>query len=186
MWQWLKSNHQPVTAAAAIIVSVIALYVAWDQASVMRSQQHADVWPALQSDNQSLRNGETVEIGFRVKNAGVGPAMVRQVVIRHTDSGAAADFAEFSRNFPEGFSLSNETLTGRILAAGDTATPVQMRWNTSELDAETIDVIWEEIRNWSITTCYCSVLDDCWVATSRGYGQPREVDRCDIPDARQF
>ena len=40
MRNWLKSNHHTVTSVAAILVSVTALYVAWDQSRVMRAQQH--------------------------------------------------------------------------------------------------------------------------------------------------
>ena len=62
MWRWLKSNLQSLGSVAAITVSVVALYVAWDQSRVMRAQQHADVWPALQIGTQYVTMDEYLTI----------------------------------------------------------------------------------------------------------------------------
>lgn len=186
MFRWLQTHHQSVTALAAIIVSVVALFVAWDQANVMRSQQLADVWPALQADNQTIRTAEGLSAGFRVQNAGVGPAMVRQVSLVRRDGTVADGYADFASHFPETSGFANESLSGRILAAGASTVVLRLLWDTELLTPELLDAVNGEIGEWALTACYCSVLDDCWVAESHGYAEPQPVERCEMPEARRF
>jgi hypothetical protein len=77
----MRLNFETFGAIGAIIVSVAALFVAWDQAVVMRRQQHASVWPFATADvniNQD-ETGNYMEI--MLENPGVGPAIIRSGTI---------------------------------------------------------------------------------------------------------
>ena len=186
MLKWLTKNHQALTAVGAMMVAIAALFVAWDQARVMRSQQNADVWPALQAETFSFLGDDGLTAGLRARNAGVGPAMVRQVAIIRDDGLVAESQAHFNSHFPEPTGFGNQLLTGRILAAGDSSSVLTLIWVRRDLTPETRAEIAEELNRWSLTTCYCSVLGDCWMTVSRDFSEPEPVRRCEIPEARQF
>jgi len=44
------NKAEMLIAICAVLTSVIALFVAWDQGRVMRAQQHGSVYPVLQVD----------------------------------------------------------------------------------------------------------------------------------------
>ena len=68
-----------LVAVCALITSIMADYMAWDQGRVMRAQQHGAVFPVLQVDGFAEDDGRSTSIGINVRNSGVGPALVESV-----------------------------------------------------------------------------------------------------------
>lgn len=185
MLGWFKTNHQALTAIGAMVVGLAALYVAWDQARVMRAQQHGAVVPALQVDAFTRSDGDRLSIGLRVANNGVGPAMVRNVrVIRDGEPTQEVD-AMFSVLPSDQLDRSWVTLTGRVIAPGELVTPISVDWRASEIGTDAIADLFVEWERWDIEICYCSVFDRCWIATVQVQDR-RPVASCPDPDQDVF
>ncbi len=173
-------HFETVGSISAIVIGVAALLVSLDQGRVMREEIRASLWPVLQVDGYVDASPEQVAIGLRVENAGVGPAIVQRVSIWHegellADLDAVADVMEGARD------RSQETLTGRVIAAGATAAPFTFRFPPSaQLDA--VDLMNDIANDWRIEVCYCSALGQCWLSDPR-VSPPADINRCDAAPA---
>lgn len=70
-------------AVAATIVSFCALGTTLYQTLLMRQQQHAAVWPRLEIFHAWYTGTTSSLYRLEVRNAGIGPAIIRQLDIRH-------------------------------------------------------------------------------------------------------
>lgn len=185
MWRWLKSNHQAVTSLAAILLSVIALYVAWDQARVMRAQQHADVWPAVQIQTQFATQDDGYIMLFNVKNDGIGPAIVEHVHAE-LDGVSLTNWENLGDRVPEGLGrpgMWTGALRGEILAPGEESILAQLTWPRQSTDPQLVRAYRETLWAAHIEICYCSVYDRCWVVDNdRTDIQPELVAHCPVAD----
>lgn len=75
-----RLDNNAIVSITATIVSVCALFIATYQTILMRQQQSATVWPKLVFSNGWLGEGDFYTL--EVKNVGVGPALIKRVVIR--------------------------------------------------------------------------------------------------------
>ena len=178
MWQWLNSNYQGVTAVGAIMISVIALFVAWDQARVMRAQQHGDVWPALVVDNFQTRDTEQFVVGLQVRNSGVGPAVIESASI-YRDGELQDNLSAIHAAYPGRGGAEYTSMVGRIMAPGDEVMPLVVRWDATEDSSSEFQTLMTEWSHWEMTFCYCSVYDQCWMASVLSETRPQRVDRCE-------
>ena len=185
MWSWIKANHAPLTAVGAMIVGLAALFVAWDQARVMRAQQHGAVYPALQIDGFSTSTPEEIRIGVRVANSGVGPAIVESVRLLRGDETMANMDPIFALLSP-GYDQSWTSMNGRIIAPGDSAVPIEIRWTREDMTTQAFTAFTSEWQNWDMEVCYCSVFDRCWRNSTDRYVRPEPVRQCDIAQADIF
>ncbi len=183
---WLKTNHTAITSLAAILISAIALFVAWDQSRVMRAQQHGAVYPILQIDGYYSNDGDLVRLGAGVRNAGVGPAVIERVdVLRHGE--IVEDFGPLLATLPDSADLSWSSMLGRVLAAGDDVRPIDFSWNPAAMDDAGRDRLLAEWATWGLRACYCSVFDRCYVVdTNDRAGRPEPVRQCVRPTAEIF
>ncbi|WP_421789283.1 hypothetical protein [Hyphobacterium sp.] len=180
MINWLKSNHQAITAIGAMVVGLAALYVAWDQSRVMRAQQHGAVVPALQIDAFTNTDDGILSVGLRVANNGVGPAMIEHVrVLRDGETVDQID-AMFDSFPAEQLDRSWVTLTGRVVAPGELVIPISVAWPGEAVNAESIAALFSEWDRWETEICYCSVFDRCWIATVQ-VRERRQVHSCPAP-----
>jgi len=161
MLGWFKSNHQALTAIGAMVVGLAALFVAWDQARVMRAQQHGAVIPVIQIDGFTSRVEDTMSMGLRFMNNGVGPAMIESVRV-YRDGQLMTDFEPIMTLLPEGYDRSWTSINGRVLAAGAHVEPITLSWPADDLAGEGLDALLAEWELWSVNLCYCSVFDRCW------------------------
>lgn len=128
----------------------------------MREEVRTSVWPAMQVDGFATREGGGMTLGLRVQNAGVGPARIERITIRHGGE-LVPDLAAMLRRMPEDGDLSLQTLEGRIVAAGDAVRPLELRYDES-LAGDAVEVMAGLSARWTVEVCYCSVLDQCWVS----------------------
>ena len=186
MWRWLKNNHQAMTGVGAMLVGVAALYVAWDQGRVMREQQHGAVYPVLQIDGFVSLDGDIRRLGVLVKNAGVGPALIDNIVLFRNGE-ASGDFSGLMARMPEQAGLNWSTMIGRVLVAGGEVTPMEFIWPDGAMSSADYDALLAEWSQWDMTACYCSVFGRCWIADTTGVGRrPQPVEQCSIPDEDVF
>lgn len=178
MLRWINNNHQSLTAIGAMVVGLAALFVAWDQARVMRAQQHGAVIPALQVDGFVSNDGPRLYLGLRVFNNGVGPAFVESVQVYRggvlqSDLSGLVSVLDLETN-----DRSWTSMEGRVLAPGQSVEPARIGWPQGEVTSSDIAALTTEFSNWDTQICYCSVFDRCWIATSQN-GRPQPIDRCE-------
>ena len=168
-------DFETVGSISAMVVGLAALVVSWDQSRLMREEIRASVWPALQVDGFVTRDGDTIATGLRIENAGIGPALLENIAIRHRGD-LVPDIEAMDALMPEGADRSQTLVTNRILAAGDEIQPLTYAYRTaSEHDA--VEIMQAMRRDWRIEICYCSALDQCWVTDDTSL-RPREVNGC--------
>ena len=185
MRNWLQSNHHTVTSVAAILVSVTALYVAWDQSRVMRAQQHGAVVPALQVDGSISDSSGRLNLSLRVANNGVGPAFIETVEV-YRDGVLQEDLAGLTGIVGRPSNdVSWTSMVGRVVAPGQSVEPARLSWPRDEIGMEAIRSLAAEFARWDAQVCYCSVFDRCWVASSSNT-RPEEVRRCEPGDHDVF
>lgn len=185
MLRWLKTNHQVLTAVGAMVVGLAALFIAWDQARVMRAQQHASVYPVLQIDGYQSSGEATASLGLRVGNTGVGPALIESVTI-FQDGERRADLSAFLAELPPGYDTSWTALTGRSLASGDIVTPVDLTWQRSDVVLDDLTAASMQWDRWEMEICYCSVFNRCWTTSPVGGARAERIARCERDDSDPF
>lgn len=180
---WLRNNYQAVTAVSAILVSVIALFVAWDQSRVMRAQQHGAAYPVVQVDGFVNSTTEHISIGVRLANNGVGPALIRDISLTR-DGVVQTDLDDLLDDLPGEYDLSWSALVGRALAPGEDVTPIRMSWLQGSVDPDALRSVAAEWDSWDLTICYCSVFERCWISSPAGGAAAEPARQCegDGPD----
>lgn len=184
MLNWLKHNHQALTGLGAMLVGIAALFVAWDQSRVMRAQQHGAVVPVLQVDGFIQSRTDSRDLGLRIVNNGVGPAMIQSVVLIRDDV-PATDFDQLIAFMPEGFDRSWSSVNGRALAPGGQVEPAVFSWARGDLSEAELGALLDEWAHWTVEVCYCSVFERCWTTTSDNEMRV-PVNRCDRADLDVF
>jgi hypothetical protein len=175
---WIRRNFQIVTALAAMAVSVIALFVAWDQSRVMRAQQHGAVIPALQIDGFVSGDGDRLSVGVNIFNNGVGPAFIESVEayrdgVRHDNLNDLLTGLGI-----ETLDRSWTSMLGRVMAPGQTVQAARFQVPMDSVDSAAIANISREVSRWETRICYCSVFERCWSATSNN-ARPSRVAQCE-------
>ena len=171
-------------AICALLTSVVAIWVAWDQSRVMRAQQHGMVYPVLQVEGFVSNKPETISMGLRLSNTGVGPALIESVVAS-TDGEQLETLEPFRAYLPSGFAISWTGMAGRSLAPGMQVDAISLVWDVDEITSEQLNtavVNWGEI---DFDFCYCSVFDRCW-RVGVGISRAEPVKSCPAYDRDLF
>jgi hypothetical protein len=185
MWRWLSNNHQTLTGIGAMLVGIAALVVAWDQGRVMRAQQHADVWPAVQVETlMTTAEGEHIFL-VGLTNNGIGPALINRIDAEFAGL-TLRNWEEMGNSRPEGLprpSMWTGSSQGAILAPGETATLAQITWVQNDEHQSLIRDYQRDFFAISIEACYCSVYGRCWMARRSGRAtHPEPIDACPASD----
>ncbi|MEM9387640.1 MAG: hypothetical protein AAGA68_21480 [Pseudomonadota bacterium] len=182
------SGVDKLIGGCALVASLAAVFIAWDQGRVMRAQQHGEVFPVLQVDGFIASMDEQVEVGLRVSNNGVGPAMIEAVDLA-VDGVQVNDLQMLLADLPPPSSNSWSSLAGRAMAPGEEVEVLSLRWNGGDVtptERAAIAAFTERASEWHLRICYCSVFRRCW-ATSRTYtARADRVARCELRDTDVF
>ncbi len=197
----LRMRFETVGSISAIVIGVAALFVAADQARIARSQTevmreeiHASVWPIVQIETYSYVFDGHAEVGIRLRNVGVGPALLDGVAM-HRDGQALAGLNDLIRLSPAelvalGPEQTRADTKARILARGDQIDMVRAVWQFAEPPApETrtlFDRQFQTIGELVISTCYCSVLDRCWMYQNAEQSRPTAIKDCEAFEPGNF
>lgn len=176
-------HFETVGSITAIVVGVAALLVSFDQSRVMREEIRASIWPALQLDGFVSQEADSIVVGLSVHNAGVGPALIERVTVRHLDE-VVPDRERLQALMPPGGDLSFQTHTGRVMAAGETSRPFELRYRQYD-DLDTGSLLRVIEQEWAAQVCYCSTLGQCWVSGASS-APPEEVPNCEEQPAGEF
>lgn len=179
-------NFETVGSIAAMVIGVCALFVAWDQAQIMRKQQHASVLPVLNVSGGFSSEGGFHTMTISIRNDGVGPAVIESADLI-VDGASVEDWPDLRDRFMPtalhtDFSSNLDTAIG-ILAAGEVSNAIVMSWPRN--DATDVDFgalkerVFADANSAFFSVCYCSVFDRCWKSSPDNSAKPERVKRCD-------
>jgi hypothetical protein len=177
-----RSSGGAYGAAVATGIGVLALAVSAYTAYMQRQQVRAQVWPILE-----YNTGNDPEIRLWIANKGVGPALIRRVVVS-LDGKPVKTWAEMLRALygPGQYRFQEDTISGRVFSAGETLSVFVPKFDESQralaarFDRDRFRV--------GIDLCYCSTLGDCWrlVSTPPNPSHTDDVPRCPPSDESSF
>lgn len=149
---------------------------------MQRQQARAQVWPILE-----YASGNEPELRLWLANKGVGPALIRHVVVT-VDGNPVADRNEamcrlFGEpvNKPGRYSYSHESLQSRVFSAGESLSVFTPHFDATQDD---LRAAFDKDRfRVGVEICYCSTLGDCWtlLAPLRASFRTVESGRCPAP-----
>ncbi|MEM6410618.1 MAG: hypothetical protein AAF683_03685 [Pseudomonadota bacterium] len=179
------SKVEMLIAVCALISSAAAVFIAWDQGRVMRAQQHGEVYPILQVDGFSNNSATYTNLGFRVRNSGVGPAIIESVELEFNGE-TVVEPSFLLSNLPGGYDITRAPLTGRALAPGEEVTPFELGWRRDQISFEQVFNFVQETQNWKLKICYCSVFKRCWQTSEFSSARADRVESCPRGDTDIF
>jgi len=175
-------------AIIATFVGVCALCVSGYTAHVQRQQVRAAVWPILEFDSSNAP-----DIHFTLANKGVGPAIIRHVILK-VDDNPVKNWREALEILlgPGRHHASESDMNGRVLAAGESMTvlaPLDSAGKPLTFDESNLDWVKmnKDRERITVEICYCSTLGECWTLRAGGSGRSSTVaGRCPTPSAISF
>lgn len=142
---------------AALFISVLALVVSIYEASLLKVQQRAMVWPYLRIDEKYNSEG----FGLTISNNGTGPAIISSVEMKYKDD-FVKNYEELAAlMFPEqdvGYDIINTNIINQtVIRNGERRSLFFIPWN------EKIRKEFESLQIIKIKIGYHSVLNENWV-----------------------
>jgi hypothetical protein len=193
----LKARATRYETIIATLVGVSALFVSGYTAHVQRQQVRAAVWPILEfnTSNEPM-------IKFTLDNKGVGPAIIRHVVVT-VDGQPVRNWQEAIEKLlgpdplllgvHDHYKFSESTMSGHVLAANQSIDiMVPHDDNGGPLDSAHGGPLWDKMNKErarvSVEICYCSTLGDCWLLRSDGNASSTnsEASGCPAKSATTF
>jgi len=176
-------------AIIATFVGVCALCVSAYTAHVQRQQVRAAVWPILEFDTSNAP-----DIHFTLANKGVGPAIIRHVIVK-VDGQPVRNWKEALERIlgPGEHLLSESDMRGHVLAAGESMTVFTPRdAENNLLNFDKSNRLWVKMNKdrgrVAVEICYSSTLGECWTLHATGLtpSTTTESGRCPSPSASSF
>jgi hypothetical protein len=176
-------------AVIATFVGFLALCVSGYTAYVQRQQVRAAVWPILEFDSSNAP-----DIHFTLANKGVGPAIIRHVIVR-VDGQPVRNWREaLEKILGPGEHLGSESdMSGHVFAAGESRTVFTPHDpENNPLNYDKSNPLWVKMNKErfrvTVEICYSSTLGECWTLQAGGLtpGTTIETRRCPTPSAITF
>lgn len=173
----------------ATLVGISALFVSAYTAYVQRQQVRAAVWPILEFDSSN-----SPEINFTLANKGVGPAIVRHVIVK-VDGQPVKNWLDVSEKLlgPGNHRFSESDMSGHVLSPGESITVFTPRHpDNSALVFDKANPLWvtmnKERERVTVEICYASTLGECWILRggTMSHASTTEVGRCPDQSAATF
>jgi hypothetical protein len=164
-------------AVIASLIGILALAVSGYTAYLQRQQLRAQMWPHLRLEFSS------VNLTFSATNQGTGPARVSAIRVT-VDGAAVGSWSDVMKaaGFTGDEDLILSDLSDAVLSPGKVFTFVEPAEN-EQSRAKFKELLPGHKHALSVTVCYCSVLDECWVAN---LDAARKDSTCPITAAERF
>jgi len=195
-----------VVALSALLISTVSIFVAYNSNQSMERLTRASAWPFIQIGSGNAGAEGEPQLTFAITNVGTGPARIHtfemlvdgqplppggHLLTRllqaccEAEFDAAVDRARGSQAGALGQELSSPVPERFIAPNGEVFAII---WPRTEQNGALWTALDAARQNGRITmsTCYCSVFDDCWIAHSDSF-PPEETKSCDgqaLRDAR--
>lgn len=145
-----------VMSFMAVMISLFALAVSWQESQILRKQQQTSVWPYL----EALPSFTSEYISVEVVNKGIGPAIIQDVQYVVGDQ-SVDGLDEFLQMVFDTTSVSRvmSSLQGRVMAPGES---IQHFVITDPALIQRAFELRQSITGLDLRLCYCSIYEDCW------------------------
>jgi hypothetical protein len=173
----------------ATLIGCVAVCVAGYTAYMQRQQVRAVVWPILQFDSSNAP-----DIHFTLANKGVGPALIRNVIVK-VDNQPVKNWDEAMKKLlgPGEHLFSESDMNGYVLAPNESITVLTLHdANNNPLVYDKSNPLWVTMNKerFRVTAeiCYCSTLGECWTLRAGGLtpGTTTEIRHCPTRSATSF
>jgi len=177
---WL-SRPEAIIGLCAVVVSVIAVFVAAYEALIQREWQRAAVWPYVQLSRSFYYTQDDVPpeqrkwtLTLNAENAGVGPAQVRdfRVTVDGKPQHTWREAIQTMLGNKDDIQYGESTINGMIIPAGKS---VQMFQYVNRPNAEQI---YKEMERLDFSACFCSVFNECWWTSYRSSATAEPTEKC--------
>jgi hypothetical protein len=183
-----EAPHTVSRTFIATFIALLAVCVAGYTAYMQRQQVRAAVWPILEFDSS---NGP--DIHFSLFNKGVGPAIIRHVIVK-VDDQPATNWNEVLDKLvgPGKHRYSESDMSGHVLAPNESMTVFIPHDPEGNALTDRSNPLWVEMNKdrerLSIEICYSSTLGECWILRASGLaaGMTTETSRCPRPSEITF
>lgn len=176
-------------AVIATFVGVCALCVSGHTVYMQRQQVRAAVWPILE-----FSTGNVPNIQLTLANKGVGPAIIRHVIVK-VDDQPMQNWHDVMQKLlgPGVHHFSESDMSNHVLSAGESMTiltPHDLSGIPLAFDkSNPLGVEMDKARaRVAVEICYCSTLGECWTLRSGGAkpASTTESRQCPIPSGVTF
>ena len=179
-------NANTVIAVSALATSVVAVFIAWDEARLLRRSQAAAFMPIIDGSLAFNLDYEDMYIRLTAENVGHGVAWIEgaemlfagepvqdwqgfQDTLLTPELGAKADLSWSS--------------TRRFLPAGEKVELFTLRWREdpetrAQLTSFVTEEAFERYEQTNFSLCYCSLFDACWVKDMGSVERAEPVSNC--------
>ena len=164
----------------ATFIALLAVCVAGYTAYMQRQQVRAAVWPILEFDSS---NGP--DIHFTLSNKGVGPAIIRHVIVKVDDQPVKNWNALLDKLIGQGTRRFSESdMNGHVLAPNESMIVFTPHDPEGKPLTDRSNPLWMEMNKdrgrISVEICYASTLGDCWTLHVSGLsaGTTTDTSRC--------
>ncbi len=178
-----------IIAVCAILISAASFYATYLQADAANKQVKAMTLPMIQYGHGNALGDDERVINFSLKNAGVGPALLRSIEFSYQgktyenifqilhDCCAAVTKKYYTKEKQAANDLPQfitSPLRNNIIAGQDSHVFLKFKY------AEQTKELWHllnDIRfDFGFRACYCSMLDECYVVND--HAETHEIKAC--------
>ncbi len=188
-------------ALCAIIISAASFYATYLQANAAERQVKAATWPWLQFGTGNFNTAaKKWELTFELTNSGAGPANIKYVAYHYQNEtytdiykflDACCNTSEYEKALKEAQSkaendinvfnefgwLLTEGANNTLLSAGDKKNLLQ--FSKSKFNQRVWDKLEQARQELETETCYCSLLDQCYISINNS--AVKQVEACTQP-----
>ena len=161
-------RFQSIGTALAIIISLVAMFISLYEASIMKSQQSAMVWPYLDISQQYDNEGFAIELS----NKGTGPAIITSVQVDYNglpveSMDVLMDSLNPNRTFGYDI-LRNHTVGNQVFMSGEKNIVFGLPYT------DETRVVQRNLGKIRIRIGYKSVLEEYWFFDSQDGAHAKE------------
>ncbi len=170
-------------ALCAVLISIASFYATYIQANAAEQQVKAMTLPLLQygTGNVDAQTNEPI-LSFSLTNGGVGPAIVKTVTFKYNGK-SSTDFFDYLKDcclkeLKQFNSIPRKELDlskgGYVTSStNNVVVPAQDKIEFYKLyKGELSENLWSKLnierRSLKVETCYCSLLDECYLTEEKG------------------
>jgi len=179
---WLRIDL--LIAICALLISALTAAASLYQTRVIANQLSSSVWPYL--GISVSRDIETGHLSLSIENDGLGPAIVRTVVLTY-DGKPVHDLDSFFKLSLRTIKHAHFAMTTSGLSPGQVIRPGQSDNFIDVTSPVVAPLIAKAFGHARLTVCYCSLLEECWSINSDSLTEyPVKMARCGRPGPDEF
>lgn len=184
-----QADANTLLGGAALLTSVIAVLVAWDESRVLRQAYRTAFTPIVEvrADLTDGGRGEPSVFAIDLRNVGPGVARIEAVSLRADGEPVRQDLA--AAMFPPALAPQASVRGAPVLGylkADEALRAASVSFDGAQrtrgmLAAYRREAYPDRLAALTFGVCYCSLFEECW-ETGLGQAAPRPVSACEPSD----